>query len=62
MTPVGIVLLFGAYGLGTWGYLLVRGENITLREWFSPIHPYTGALDANGKVPSGKVWPTAKAA
>lgn len=61
MLPLGMILGFTAYGLATWGYILVRGENITLREWFSPIHPYTGALDANGKVPAGSVFPTGKA-
>lgn len=61
MLPVGMVLIVTAYGLGTWGYILVRGENITLREWFSPLHPFTGALDSNGKVPGGSVFPTAKA-
>lgn len=61
MLPLGIVLVFGAYTFGTWGYILVKGENVTLREWISPLHPFTGPLDANGKVPSGNVFPTTKA-
>lgn len=61
MLPLGIGLIVAAYGVGTWGYILVKGENVTLREWFSPLHPFTGALDANGKVPSGSVFPTGKA-
>lgn len=62
MLPLGIGLAFAGYGLATWGYILIKGENVTLREWFSPLHPYTGALDANGKVPPGSVFPTTKAA
>lgn len=58
MLPLGMILGFLGYGLSTWGYILVRGENITLREWFSPLHPFTGALDSNGKVPPGSIFPT----
>ena len=58
MLPLGLGLGFAGYGLGTWGYILVKGYNITLREWFSPLHPFTGALDSNGTVPQGSVFPT----
>jgi hypothetical protein len=62
MLPLGMVLGLAGYGVASWGYLLVKGENITLREWFSPLHPFTGPLDGNGKIPSGSVFPTGKAA
>jgi hypothetical protein len=58
MLPVGMFLGWLGYGVASWGYLLVKGENITLREWFSPLHPYQGALGANGKVPKGSIFPT----
>lgn len=61
MLPVGMVLGLVGYGVSTWGYVLVKGYNITLREWFSPLRPYTGKLDGNGMVPSGSVFPTGKA-
>lgn len=60
MLPLGMILGFAGYGLATWGFILVKGENITLREWFSPLHPFTGALDSNGKVPKGSIFPTSK--
>lgn len=59
MMPVGMVLGFLGYGFGTWGWILVKGYNVTLREWFSPLHPYQGALDANGCVPKGSIFPVA---
>lgn len=62
MLPLGMMLMFAGYGVGSWGYLLVRGDNITLREWFSPLTPFTGPLDANGKVPQGSLLPTGKKA
>ena len=58
MLPLGMILGFAGYGLGSWGYILVKGYNITLREWFSPLHPFTGALDSNGTVPAGSIFPT----
>jgi hypothetical protein len=58
MLPLGMILGFAGYGVSTWGYILVKGYNITLREWFSPLHPFTGALDSNGQVPPGSVFPT----
>ena len=59
MLPLGIILGFTGYGLGSWGWVLVKGYNITLREWFSPLHPFTGALDSNGCVPQGSIFPVA---
>ena len=58
MLPLGLILGSIGYGVGTWGYILVKGYNITLREWFSPLHPFTGALDSNGTVPKGSIFPT----
>lgn len=58
MLPLGIVLIWGGYAVGSWGYLLVKGYNITLREWVSPLHPFTGPLAAAGTVPPGSVFPT----
>ena len=58
MLPVGIILGFLGYDLGTWGYILVKGYNITLRQWSSPFSPFTGSLDANGLVPKGHIFPT----
>jgi hypothetical protein len=59
MLPLGMVLGLVSYGVSTWGYVLVKGYNITLREWFSPLHPFTGALDSNGCVPQGSIFPRA---
>jgi hypothetical protein len=59
MLPLGMVLGMLGYGLSSWGYILVKGYNITLREWFTPLHPYTGKLDANGCVPQGSIFPKA---
>jgi len=61
MLPLGMILGITGYGLASWGYILVKGHNITLRQWFSPLHPFTGPLSGAGPVPSGSIFPTGKA-
>jgi hypothetical protein len=57
MVGLGMVLVMAGYSVGSWGYCLVKGYNITLREWVSPLHPFTGPLDSKGCVPKGHIFP-----
>lgn len=52
-----IGLAFVSYTIGTWGYVLVKGYNISLVEWVTPLHPFNGPLAAAGDVPVGHVFP-----
>lgn len=61
MKSVGILLAVAAYTLGSWGYLIVKGYNVTLAEWVSPLHPYAGKWPPLC-VPPGYIFPTNKAA
>lgn len=36
-----MVLLWAGYGVSSYGYVLVKGWNINVRQWFSPLNPYT---------------------
>lgn len=60
MLPLGMVLLWAGYGVASWGYVLNKGYNISLRQWFSPIHPWTGDIAKAGMIPKGKLFPTGK--
>jgi hypothetical protein len=58
MLVFGIALLFAGYGVGSYGYVLVKGWDITLREWFSPLNPYQWPQNSDPpSVPQGQVWP-----
>lgn len=57
MKAVGIFLAAWAYTFGTWGYILVKGYNITLVEWITPLHPYNGPWPPKC-VPPGYIFPT----
>ena len=60
MLPLGMIITLAGYGFGTWGWVLVRGYNITFRQWWSPLHPYQGSLSSAGTVPPGSLFPTGK--
>ena len=57
MKAVTIALALAAYTVGTWGYVLIKGYNITLREWVTPLHPYAGTWPPKC-VPPGFIFPT----
>ena len=38
--PIVFGLAIAGYSVSTWGYILVKGWNITLGEWLSPLHLY----------------------
>jgi hypothetical protein len=56
---LGLLVIYAGYSLGSYGWVLVKGYNITPREWFSPLHPFQGPLSSNGLVPQGHIFPTA---
>jgi hypothetical protein len=53
----GIILGWAAYGLGSWGYCLVRGWDVPFRAWFSPLNPYQFPPDGPKKIPDTKLFP-----
>src|SRR5215472_10175907 len=60
MLILGIGLLFAGYSVSSYGYVLVKGWDITLREWFSPLNPYQWPAKGTDppSVPQGQVWPS----
>lgn len=54
---LGFVLIWAAYGVSSYGWVLLKGYNITARQWFSPLHPFSGDLDSEGCVPKGHIFP-----
>lgn len=49
MLAVGMLLWWGGYSVGFWGWCLIRGYDVTLGQLMSPTHPY-----GSGK---GQTWP-----
>ena len=62
MITFGMGLVFAGYAVGSWGYVLVKGYNITFREWFSPLNPWSWPPPGQrvAMVPKGHLFPTAQ--
>jgi len=61
----GFVLMWAGYAVGSYGWVLIKGYNITLRQWFSPLNPYQWPANTGAtipRVPKGNIFPTSSAA
>lgn len=60
MIGAGILIMFAGYAVGSYGWVLVKGYNITPREWFSPLDPYVWPAPGTTipTVPKGNIFPT----
>ena len=56
MLPVAFLAAWAAYAVGSWGYCLVKGYDVSFREWVSPLSPYSGKWPPP-LIPEGKLWP-----
>lgn len=58
MIIVAVGAAWGTYGLATWGWILVKGYNITFAQWFNPMKPYYWPDPNPPTVPQGHLFPT----
>ena len=58
---VGIVVIYLGYTFASYGVVLLRGYDITLKQWIDPVHPLT-TWPAPNSVPPGQVFPGAESA
>ena len=56
MTTIALLAMFAGYSVGSYGYVLVRGFNITPRQWFDPLNTVPPDWTPNN-VPAGRVYP-----
>jgi hypothetical protein len=63
MIGVGIITMFLFYDIASYGWVMVKGYDITLRQWSSPLNPYTWPAPGEDipRVPKGHIWPTGSA-
>lgn len=63
MIGVGVIMFWAFYGVGSYGWVLVKGYDITARQWFSPLNPYTWPAPGETipRVPLGHLFPTGTA-
>lgn len=59
MIPVGMLIIWAGYGLGSWGWCLVKGWDVPIGRWFNPVSPYLlpKAPAAPPPIPAWAVFP-----
>lgn len=63
MLAVAFGVMWAGYGISSWGYGVLKGWDITLGEWFNPLHPWEWDATSAAKpplIPATQVWPSAK--
>lgn len=59
---IGFAGAWAFYAVASWGWVLVKGYNITLRQWCSPAHIYQWPAGNPDFVPHGHLFPTGTSA
>jgi len=52
-----IIILFAGYCVASYGVVLLRGYDITLKEWLDPVHPYQWPKGKVPLIPATRVYP-----
>lgn len=62
MSVAGVAVIFGGYVLMSYGWILIKGYDISFRSWVSPLHPYTWPSGGQPPptVPQGRVFASSK--
>jgi phage tail protein X len=54
------LLVWAGYGIASYGWVLVKGYDITMSSWFSPAGTFRWSANP-GMVPQGQVFPSGAA-
>lgn len=56
MVMIGIIGVFAGYTVTSYGWVLIRGWNITFKQWVSPLNPYIWTGSDPGTIPDGQIF------
>lgn len=57
MLTFGMLITWAGYAVGSWGYCLIKGYDITFREWVSPLNSYSYPSGGPKPIPKGQLLP-----
>lgn len=52
-----MAMIFAGYSVAGYGWILLRGYDIPLRAWMSPLHPYTWPQGTPPPIPDTELFP-----
>ena len=58
---LGAGMLFFGYTVASFGWILIRGWDIPLRMWVSPLHPWDWSQGNPSLIPNTQVYPSGTA-
>jgi hypothetical protein len=57
MLGVGFLLVWAGYGVGSYGWCMVRGYDVPFRAWMSPLNPYQWPAGGPAPIPDSQLFP-----
>lgn len=60
MPAVGMGIAWFGYGLGLWGFCMVKGYNVTLAQLLNPVSPYRATWPPSQNIPVTEIFPDGK--
>lgn len=61
MLLVGFVVVYAGYGLASWGYLVIKGQNVPFGAWMRPGRGvWDWSAGAAPPIPDTQVWPSSR--
>ena len=59
MLLIGFAVVWAGYGLASWGYEVLKGNNIPFTEWMTPTSKVWDWANGDApKLPDTQVWPS----
>lgn len=59
MLVIGFAVIWAGYGLGSWGWCLIKGYDVPFSAWFTPGRGVFDWSQGAGHIPDTQVWPSA---
>jgi hypothetical protein len=56
MPAVGMIFAWFGYSVASWGWILIKGWDVTFGQWLDPVHRYSGPWPPP-YIPDGYVLP-----
>jgi hypothetical protein len=56
MVGLFAAVIWAGYGIGSYGWVMVKGYDIPASAWFNPVNPFQWSSNP-GMVPKGQVFP-----
>jgi hypothetical protein len=55
---LSVGIIWAGYTVGLYGYVLLKGYNVTLAELVNPVHIYSSSLASAGQIPASQILPS----